>query len=217
MRKLKITKPDVRAEGAQREVARRKANRDKKAREVRGMGKVYQGANSTMVEVDQIVDSVTLTQGSFSIVGKANGYAINPGSVHTFPWLAGIARRFEKYRFHHLEFTLVPNAPVTFAGRMFMALDTDPLDPPPGSIAEFTTNRYQTSSLVYQQCRLRLDKKDCEVLHTPYKFAFVKQQTGADPPGRSSTVGRLYLASSAGQAGTTATLRVRGLVELMTP
>ena len=41
--------------------------------------------------------------------------------------------------------------------------------------------------------------------------------SGADPPGRSSTVGRLYLASSAGQAGTTAILRVRGLVELVTP
>lgn len=111
----------------------------------------------------------------------------------------------------------MPNSPVTHAGRMYLALDTDPLDAPPSGLAAMTTNKYQASSLVYQQCVLSLGKADCDLIHTPYTYAFVKEVSGVDPPGRSSTVARLFVASSAGQAGTTATLRVRGLVELVTP
>lgn len=33
---------------------------------------------------------------------------INPGDADVFPWLSGIASRYEKYKFRKLKFTMVP-------------------------------------------------------------------------------------------------------------
>lgn len=53
---------------------------------------------------------------------------INPGLSATFPWLSGVASRYEKYRFNRLMFEFLPYQPTDTAGAMFMAIDYDAND-----------------------------------------------------------------------------------------
>lgn len=53
---------------------------------------------------------------------------VNPRKTECFPWLAGVARAFDMYRFARLSFEFVPSCPTTTAGEFSMGLDYDPLD-----------------------------------------------------------------------------------------
>lgn len=62
---------------------------------------------------------------------------INPADGATFPWLSGVARKYEKYRFRKLKFTMVPHAPTTASGTLGMYVDYDPSDVPAPTAAAF--------------------------------------------------------------------------------
>lgn len=64
---------------------------------------------------------------------EVNRIAINPGDPTTFPWLCGIAGRYETYIFNKLEFFTVSHSPHTYDGIQILALDFDPSDEPPNS------------------------------------------------------------------------------------
>jgi hypothetical protein len=153
---------------------------------------------------------------TFLLVGKTNGYAINAGSSYTFPWLSGIARHFEKYQLHELQFTLVSSNPLTHAGQVFFCLDGDTTDVPPTSPAEMLAMKWSRVASVINGLKFSFDRKQCSLLHEPMKRAYVKEVTGADAFPRSSTVGRAYVAIDAPQASTF-TLKVRYSIELSEP
>jgi hypothetical protein len=58
-------------------------------------------------------------------------YSINPGDGSTFPWLSGLATRFEKYEFLSLRLTYKPSCPTTTAGGMALVAVYDPADAVP--------------------------------------------------------------------------------------
>lgn len=53
---------------------------------------------------------------------------VNPGLTTAFPWLAGIAPRFETYRFVSLVFEYIPSVGTDTPGRILLAPDYDPDD-----------------------------------------------------------------------------------------
>jgi len=72
-------------------------------------------------------------------VFEAFRYSVNPGDVDTFPWLSGIANRYEKYKFKMLKFIYVPQCSTATAGTVSLVFDFDPNDAPPNSMTEALT------------------------------------------------------------------------------
>lgn len=64
---------------------------------------------------------------------------INPGNRELFPWLSGIATRFETYRFNRLRFIYEPQCGTDNEGTVMMAVDFDAVDPPPVDKLQFMT------------------------------------------------------------------------------
>lgn len=64
---------------------------------------------------------------------------INPGNREMFPWLSGIATRFETYRFNSLRFIYEPQCGTDNEGTAMIAVDFDAVDPPPVDKLQFMT------------------------------------------------------------------------------
>jgi hypothetical protein len=60
-----------------------------------------------------------------------NYWTIQPTWTTMFPWLAHIARNYERYEFTNLEFTYVPRVPTTTVGEVVLVVDPDPADEVP--------------------------------------------------------------------------------------
>lgn len=56
---------------------------------------------------------------------------MNPGDGRTFPWLTGVASRFEKYQFTRLSFTYEPTCSTLENGSVALCPIYDPADPMP--------------------------------------------------------------------------------------
>lgn len=56
------------------------------------------------------------------------GWTVQPGYAALFPWLSGLASRFEKYLVHSLEIEYVPRCGTSAVGTVIMAIDQDPND-----------------------------------------------------------------------------------------
>lgn len=170
-----------------------------------------------VVSHTEYLDTIHLTQNTHvAVVGKSNGYAINAGSVFTFPWLSAIARAFDKYRFTALKFELVTRNPVTYSGMVYMALDPDTTDPAPTEIQDFMSMKLSTSAIIYENAILNVPAVEVRALHNPMTYAFTKQVSGADPVPNVYTVGRLWVGALVAQE-CFMELRVSYTVELRDP
>lgn len=76
-------------------------------------------------------------------------YSINPGDGGTFPWLSGIATRFEKYEFTRLKFTYHPSVPTTTGGGIALCAIYDPADPLPKDRVALFNAETVTRAAVY--------------------------------------------------------------------
>lgn len=61
----------------------------------------------------------------------ATAFAINPGQSASFPWLSGVANRFESYRFESLQFEYRTKTATTALGDVILAVDYDATDAAP--------------------------------------------------------------------------------------
>jgi hypothetical protein len=66
-----------------------------------------------------------------SVGDTVQSWTINPGWETMFPWLSGIAARYERYVFHSLSFEYLPRVPTSTAGTIILAVDLDPDDGDP--------------------------------------------------------------------------------------
>ncbi len=104
---------------------------------------------------DLVVDPLS---GSTSF--SASKLQINPGLSSVFAWLADRANGYEKYRFRKLEFVYVPsNANTSTAGAVYLAMDYDPDDSAPGTLANMATYETQNQGKVYEVVRLHVDTR----------------------------------------------------------
>lgn len=87
--------------------------------------------NSTRIMHREYVSNITSgpTNNTYSVTS----FACNPGMPAVFPWLSGVARNWEKYKFHKLIFHYVPRCSTSTAGSVMMAFDYDSADADPVS------------------------------------------------------------------------------------
>jgi len=104
----------------------------------------------------------SLGSSAFVMMGASSltpGYDINPGCNALFPWLSGIARLYEKFRFSKLSFSLVSSNPTSTAGKVYMAVDYDYDDDVASSKVNLLTNHTVVQTSVWNDCSLEVDAR----------------------------------------------------------
>jgi hypothetical protein len=163
---------------------------------------------------EYITDVLTGSTGSVFTVAQFLG--INPGLASTFPWLSGVANKFESYRFRSLRFLLESQVPTSTNGAMFMAIDFDAADPQPNSKQQMMTYKTSVRSPIWTDCCCQPNPEE---LHKLGPEKFVRQGAlAANLDIRTADVGNLIVATVAGSTGLAAAeLYVEYDVELITP
>jgi len=92
--------------------------------------------NSTRIKHRELIGNI-IGDSVYTIKGA---YALNPGQFGSFPWLAGQAAGWEKYRFNSLKFHLLTRCGTSVPGSLMMFPDYDAADTAPGS--EFLASSY---------------------------------------------------------------------------
>lgn len=97
------------------------------------------------------------------------GLDFNPGTANLFPWLSSIADCYERFKFHSLQFDLLPSAPTSTAGRLYVAVDYDYDDPVPTTKQVMMANRTAWETPVWEKLHVACDSKQ---LHPdmPWKY-----------------------------------------------
>lgn len=81
---------------------------------------------------------------------------LNAGEGITFPWLNGVASRFEKYKFKSLKFKFVPSVSKMYGGALAMCPIYDPADTPPRSRRDLYNAEGAVHSPVHQALTLAI-------------------------------------------------------------
>lgn len=141
---------------------------------------------------------------------------INPGNRELFPWLAGIAGRFETYRFNSLRFIYEPQCGTDNEGTVMLAVDFDAVDLPPVDKLQLMTYDGAIRSPpwfagVYECASYNLHK---------YKEYFITNSltTPTSTDEKTYFVGNIFVATQSQSASFTAgELYVEYDITLMTP
>ncbi len=150
-----------------------------------------------------------------SVAFTANKVSINPGLPSSFPWLNGIAQRFESYKFDKLDFVFETEAATSTTGALILGVDYDASDAAPTSKTQVMAFRSSVRSAPWASCKLSCALED---LRKRQSF-FVRN--GSNPAGtdvKLYDVGSLFICTQ-NQAGTTAIgeLYIDYTIRLMTP
>lgn len=146
--------------------------------------------------------------------GKINvvQYGVNPGVEGTFPWLASIASKFEKYRFRKLEFLYHTSAATSATGVVYLSPDYDARDVAPATEAEFANNGSTVSRTPWSNFSLHVD---CKKIHSSNPYLFVRATTFPNEvlayDGVALNVGTVTFTATPGR------LYVRYIVDLLEP
>lgn len=120
-------------------------------RRIRSVGK-----DSVVVNHRECVCEI---QGHTTFEAAHNVVALQPGLAASFPWLCGLAARYEKYRFRKLKYSFVPIVSASTNGVVSMVPDYDALDPAPTTFINAMQYAGAKSSPVWQQFSLVVPKK----------------------------------------------------------
>lgn len=119
---------------------------------------------------------------------------VNPGNPKLFPWLSGVADLYEKYRFTRMTFRLVSANPSTSAGIVYLAFDTDPIDPVPTTMQEMMANQMATTATVWETVDLRLDMAR---VNSGMDWRYTKARVGdLSREPRTTYIGQLFIGSA---------------------
>lgn len=85
---------------------------------------------------------------------------MSPSEPGTFPWLASIAKSYEKWRPRKVKLIYVPLCPTTRPGNIIMAFDYDPSDNLPVTAVEMEQNKTSISGPIWHEISLELSTRD---------------------------------------------------------
>lgn len=108
------------------------------------------------------VSNVTALNSGFNIVDVF----INPANAQLFPWLSGIANKYDLYHFKRLRFTYVPSLPTSEEGNVYIGLDYNTLDPSPNSSSELCQLSHWTMNVVWKPTFITVDLNGLSWLYT---------------------------------------------------
>jgi hypothetical protein len=124
-----------------------------------------------VIEESEFIAAVTVAnQPNFN----NQAYSINPGNSTTFPWLATIAKQFEKYQFEKLAFIYKKEvsefATAGQTGKVMMSVDFDASDPPPASKQQIEDSIPHADAMPCQSFSLVVDSVDLRPVNTDAKY-----------------------------------------------
>jgi hypothetical protein len=130
------------------------------------------------------VSNVTALNPGFNIVDVF----INPANTPLFPWLSGIAKKYDLYHFKRLRFTYVPSLPTSEEGNVYIGLDYNTLDPSPSSSSELCQLSHWTMNVVWKPSSLTIDVNSLGWLYT-------RSGPVANADYKTYDLGRLFFAT----------------------
>jgi len=147
---------------------------------------------SCTITHSELIHTVMSGSGAFD----SHTFKINPGSFLTFPWLSGIAPRYESYEFRRMRFRYEPIVPATVGGRVCMATDFDPSDTPPVSKEVMMSYAGANSTAPWSQLTNTLNPKDLNRYKTVHFTTTEESRVGlSDGTKRSLDIGSFYIAT----------------------
>lgn len=114
------------------------------------------GKDSILVSHRECVCEI---QGHTTFEAAHNVVALQPGLAASFPWLSGLAARYEKYRFRKLSYRFVPIVSASTNGVVGMIPDYDALDPAPVTFITAMQYAGAKSSPVWQQFSVSVPRR----------------------------------------------------------
>lgn len=96
----------------------------------------------------------------------ATSLKINPAISASFPWLANIAKMFDKYRFESLVFHFKTFVPTSTTGSVSLAYDPNTLDPVPTTAEALTHETKWSTNSVWKSFSISIDCKRNDFLYT---------------------------------------------------
>lgn len=173
---------------------------------LRGTASIPAMHNNGQSVVIRHKEFVTEVRGSTAFVVRAS-FDLNPGRHETFPWLAGVAARFQEYRIKGMVWHYVPSSGAAVSGTN-AALGTVMLqtsyrsnDSPPNDKNE-VLNEYWSSEAVPSEAFCH--PIECDPKENPFNVQYVR--TDAVPAGDSKLLydlGQTHLCVSGQQADDT--------------
>jgi hypothetical protein len=88
-----------------------------------------------------------------------NQQAVNPAQAALFPWLANMARLFDRYEFENLEFIFRPAVGTDTDGKFLATFDPDVLDEWPDSKTTMMEAKCQLDAVPWANATLRVPKE----------------------------------------------------------
>lgn len=143
-------------------------------------------------------------------------WELNPGLPTTFPWLSGVASRFESYIVHKMRVIYEPTVSTNTNGTILMGVDFDAADESPEDKVKMMAMKGSVRSAPWASCSKTLSKSD---IHTMAKQKYIRV-TSLDPNLDIKTydVGSLYIATQGFSSATdTGELYIEYEIELKTP
>jgi len=126
------------------------------------------------------------------IVGRAGftleaDLLLNPG-LPQFGWISRLAALYEKYRVVNLSFKFIPCISTGANGQTMMAIETDPKDDPPDSVAMMSAYEGCSTKSVWLENNVSIASTDWKICRTGYN---------SDVNVRVTDVGRILVATTA--------------------
>lgn len=132
-----------------------------------GMGAQNRSAGlrrTKRVENDEFI--VAISSASVGANFGNTAFACNPGQASTFPWLAGEATQWEKYRFEYLEFYYEHDvssfATAGTTGKVIMSFDYDAADSPPTTKQQMLDTQPHADGMPNEDFGMSMDPPDLD-------------------------------------------------------
>jgi len=138
---------------------------------------------------------------------------LNPGLPASFPWLNGIAQRFESYRFDRLKLCFETESATSFTGSVFMGVDFDPSDTSPENKIQVMTYRSSVRSPPWSDCCMNLTPEDL----SKRKTYFIRNGPPISDVKLYDTGNWFVCTQGQANASTVGEVYVEYTVKLMTP
>lgn len=181
---------------------------------------------------EYITDLVTQASTAYQLLFQGE---INPADAGVFPWLSGVARRYEKYIPHYLAFKFRTSVGSGTNGSVFTVVEYEASDNAPVNKTTFLNQKGAVRSAPWQNHAFLSDPKDLKqrsqyYVNTgsltigglsalnPIGGSGVGAGTKANDDDRLDDVGKIFVASQGAPASTTlGELWIEYDIELLTP
>lgn len=92
------------------------------------------------------ISDVSANSTSYAVTGVF----LNAANPSLFPWLSGIAKKYDLYRFNKLIFRYKPSLPTSEAGNVYLGIDYNTLDPAPPTSTDFCQLSHWNTNVVWK-------------------------------------------------------------------